>query len=55
MQLQQNWGFSIFAINFFIAGGSANLYNHPGNQLGSFSEKLETVLPQDPDKQLLGI
>jgi hypothetical protein len=26
---------------FSIAGGSENLYNHTGNQFGSFSENLE--------------
>jgi hypothetical protein len=27
-----------------IAGSSANLYNHSGNQFGSYSEKLEEFL-----------
>jgi hypothetical protein len=38
-----------------IAGGSTNLYNHFGNQLGIFFRKLGTVLLQDPAIQLLDI
>jgi hypothetical protein len=46
--------------NFFIAGGYADLYNHFGNQLGSFSETCGTssttrpscitpgIYPKDP-------
>ena len=35
-----------------IAGGSANLYNHSGNQFVVFSE---IVLPEDPAILFLGI
>jgi hypothetical protein len=38
-----------------IAGGIASLYNHSGNQSGSFSEKLDIVLLEDPAIPLLGI
>jgi hypothetical protein len=38
-----------------IAGAIANLYNHSGNQSGSFSEKLERVLLEYPAILLLGI
>ena len=37
-----------------IAGGSANLYNHSGNQYDSFLRKMEISLPQDPAIPLLG-
>ena len=37
-----------------IAGGSANLYNHSGNQFDGFS-KNGIVLPQDSAILLLGI
>jgi hypothetical protein len=40
--------------HFFIACGSANLYNHFGNQYGSFLEN-GIVLPQDQAIPLLGI
>jgi hypothetical protein len=38
-----------------IAGGSANLYYHSGNQFGIFFRKLEIVLPQYPAIPLFGI
>jgi hypothetical protein len=38
-----------------IAGGSANLYNHCGNQFGGFLRKLGIVLLQDAIISLLGI
>lgn len=38
-----------------IAGGSANLYNHFGHQLGIFLRKLGIVLPQDPAIPLLDL
>lgn len=41
--------------HFSIAGGSANLYNHSGNQFGRFLTKLGIVLPQFPAITLLGI
>jgi hypothetical protein len=37
-----------------IAGGTANLYNHSGNQSDTFSEKLEVVVHEDPAILLLG-
>jgi hypothetical protein len=39
--------------HFFIPGGSANLYNHFGNQFGSFSQN-GIVLPQDPPTPTFG-
>ena len=33
--------------HFSIAGETANLYNHSGNQFGGFSENWEIALPKD--------
>ena len=39
----------------FIAGGIASWYYHSGNKSGSFFRKLDIVLPEDSNIQLLGI
>jgi hypothetical protein len=38
-----------------IVGGITRLYNHSGNQFGSYSKKLDIVLLMDPVIPLLGL
>jgi hypothetical protein len=38
-----------------IVGGIVSWYNYSGNQFGSFSEKLDIVLLEDPARLLLGM
>jgi hypothetical protein len=39
----------------FTAGGNANVYNHSGNQFGTFFIRLRIALPQDPVIPFVGI